>query len=587
MSNGLDIRDFPGWRSGWLKPWTRSIWEWAQEYVSLPDNYAVPGKFSIASSRWMIPILDAIQSMRTKQVTWQAPTQGGKTLICDITIPYLIANDPGPIMWVQQTDDDAKTHAKTRLMPLLRRCGPVAGLLPQSKGDMTTTDIFFPHMFMMLCGANENNLQSKSIRYLICSELHVKQWQGLYPQAEARVGYYRKMGTHKILVESQPGTENDEMDQRYQSGTREVMEVDCGGGYAPLVWRGKHDDGTRYGVVWADDCRREDGTWDVARMIETVRYRCPVSGIELPDTDATRARWNHNLRYTQTNPDGTEANRSFSVSGVAWRTMRELVIKWVEAWRMMQYGSDRQMKDFMNKEVGEVWKERRGDSITITGSDYSVREYSDGQKDDDEQERIIAVDKQKDHYWVLITSVKDSGCVKQLYFGRVETSIQIEYLREKYKVSPMRVVIDSQYDQSSVYDDCQRYGWVAINGTRPKTFAIRDGRGNVVKSFVSEVENILHKGGTLLKFSFSADDIKDILSNRINNPFQWQIPADVNPEYIEHCKAERKAEERPGVWTWVNKPKRPNHGWDCSTMTLAATILLGLIRADPETRSTE
>lgn len=574
----VDPIEFPGWAASWTPPWDGEIWEFAEKYLSLPGGYAIPGPFRIQPSRWMMEIFRALKDDETKEVTAAISTQMGKSLMADIMVPYWIMTKPANIMWVQQTDDDAKDHCKMRLMPLLRAVQTIANLMPRGKGEVSTSKIFFGNLSLLVVGANLNSLQAKTVRYLINSELWLPQWRGLYSHAVRRLGYNQALGQYKIFNESQPGIEGDEIHARYVAGTQEVRTVDCGGGQAPLKWHMKTDDGHRAGVVWDENALRSDGTWDKARVLETVRYCCPRSGIELPDDAKTRALWNRTTEYQQTNENGTRSHRSFSVNALSDRPMKIMVEMWLEAQAAMAYGDKSKMKEFTNKEAGEFWKEKPIEIMQLEDSDYDLADYENGEEIPNEQDRIASIDVQQDHLWIEVRAIDTESNTKQLYYGRVETGQMAEHIRAKYKVKPVKTVIDGRYNIDLVNRLAAEFDWTVVQGQTRKVFIRQSGDGQKYTTYVSDPTQVLVGGTkTIFKFYFSGDPIKDILASRFAKPSAWQHARDVNAEYLDQTNgAEAKEEKTPGNWTWVRK-KKNNHGWDTSVQIVAMMLQMNLI----------
>jgi hypothetical protein len=259
------IANLPGWRNRWRAPDRRPIYEWAEDFLTLPQTYAVPGPFR--ASPWMRPIFDWIQSSTVREVWVMAAIQSGKTLISDVSIPWALVNQPGPTMLTMQAESDSKEHMKTRLWPVFRSCAPLMALMPDDRHDRNTLEIYFGSHFFIANGANLNALQSKSIQWKFNDELWLPQWEKLYIHAKGRVSAFENVGASKIINVSQAGDVGDVMETGYKSGTCRVWTVD---GH-PLEFFGKRDDGSRWGIVWNDDAKRTDGSWNKARVIETCR----------------------------------------------------------------------------------------------------------------------------------------------------------------------------------------------------------------------------------------------------------------------------------------------------------------------------
>lgn len=123
------------------------IYEWARKHIVLPESYATPGPFNARITPWLIPIFDALQNPLVRRVHFRKAVQIGGTLVADIWIPWIIANDAGPISWTMQTEEMTERHAKSRLNPLLERCRPVAAMLPRPGPHRMTTEIYFGGFF--------------------------------------------------------------------------------------------------------------------------------------------------------------------------------------------------------------------------------------------------------------------------------------------------------------------------------------------------------------------------------------------------------------------------------------------------------
>jgi hypothetical protein len=100
----------------------------------------------------------------------------------------------------------------------------------------------------------------------------------------------------------------------------------------------------------------------------------------------------------------------------------------------------------------------------------------------------------------------------------------------------------------------------------------------------------VNQGGTaVFTMEFSTDYHKDILANLLSGRgAAWELPDDVNPEYLEHCKNERKVEKRPGKWTWEKiHSTKDNHLWDCATMQVVMAVIRGLLAGAAQTKDDE
>lgn len=574
------------------------IYDWGRRHVQLPEAYATPGPFNVRVSPWLIPIFDALQNPLVRLVHFRKAVQIGGTLVADVWIPWIIANDPGPISWTMQTEDAIERHAKTRLNPLLERCKPVARMLPRPGPHRTTTEIFFGGFFLTLNPANLSTQQSQSIRYKVNDEVWLPKWQEVYGHAVARVSKFEEVGRSKIYNISQAPIMDEETgnveDTAYRSGNQQEWHAECPScrKLHPITFRQDTGEQGKYaGVVWDRSARRDDETWDVARAVETCRFRCVHCGHESPDTDATRNDWKRTGRFVATNPAAPRETVSFRIEAVVARQMRLLVQQFCDAEnRAVKTGSDTERIDFRTKRQALPWHvEKKTVNIFTKSAGYKVTDHAQGQPIPDEFARYMTIDRQQDHWWAEVGafSTAQGPRYRQLWFGRIETRDQLRELQIRYRVPDGCVAQDRGYRPSDVDKDCADFGWRGMRGFARRTWTMRDEATGVMVNFpFSDPQVSDYRGGDVYFYNWSGDWFKDILSLALEGKgdLKWELPEDVNPLYLEHLKGEHKVEIRPGVWEWKEvKTNAPNHGLDTSAMMLCVATIAGVLRYVPKT----
>ena len=192
------------WREAWRPPDRQPVWKWAEEHVRSIPYSPMPGRFRIENSPMIREVMEAIVDPRIRLVSIIASVQSSKTTAPEITLCYIIANLPGPTLWLDQTDDDAKDQSEGRLQKLFDECAPVRELYPADRNKKRNATIHFANgMTLWMAGAhNKSNLQRRSIRWLIGDETW--RWPaGHMAEAEARVTAFGWLG--KCIFMSQGG----------------------------------------------------------------------------------------------------------------------------------------------------------------------------------------------------------------------------------------------------------------------------------------------------------------------------------------------------------------------------------------------
>jgi hypothetical protein len=576
------------------RPDRSPIYDWARRHVQLPESYATPGPFNVRLSPWLVPIFDALQNPLVRRVHFRKAVQIGGTLVADVWLPWIIANDPGPISWTMQTDEMVEKHAKTRLWPLLERCRPVAAMLPKPGPHRTTTEIFFGGFFVSLNAANLSTQQSQSIRYKINDELWLPRWQDIYGHAVARVSKFEEVGRSKIYNASQAPVMDAETgnveDTSYRSGDQGEWHAECPGcrKVLPVAFEVLSKE-QRGGVIWDRAARRDDETWDVGRAVETCRFRCIACGHESADNDATRAGWAKTGRFVAMNPAAPREVRSFRLEAIVTRPMRLLVEEFLQAENQLVRTGDEQAKiEFRTKRQALPWiVEKKAVNVLLKDSGYKLADYAQGESIPDEAIRFMAIDRQQDHFWCEVGafSTAQGPRYRQLWFGRIDTRDQLRAIQERFKVSSACVAQDRGYRPADVDRDCAEFGWRSMRGYGRRTWTMRDeATGTMVNFPFSDPQVSDYRGGDVYFYNWSGDYFKDTLATALEGKgdLRWELPSDVNPLYLEHIKGEAKVEVRTGVWEWREvRSNAPNHGLDTSAMLLCMATIAGIIRFTP------
>jgi len=586
------VEHFRGWRLGWKKPDRRKIYEWAHDHVVLPPSYAQPGRFDVRTSRHLIGPFEAVQDDAIREASWCGAIQTGKSLVSEVSIAWAACNSPGPIMWTMQSDDDAKEHCNQRFMEMVKSIPQIRDMLPQDRHLVQIAALYFGPFFIEVNGANINNLQRVSIRYKFNSEVWL--WKaGLLSHARGRVSAYEKAGNSKVINESQGGTVGDDFHAAWDAGNRQIWSVRCFGcgQLIPLEFAAKAaaDESKLAGVVWNEDARRTDGTWNVGRAAETARWRCRQCGYEHADTSATRARWNAEGEYVVTRPDAPKHLASFRWEALVARDMGALVAQFLEARKAQKQGVPQAMMDFTRQRRALPWTdEDTSETILLKSSGYKLT-GPNAEKLPNESHRYITIDRQRDHFWVVVRVWFRDGTSKLLYFGRVSTPEQIEELREQYGVEKQLTFEDAGYFPEGVYADCVRFGWTALKGSGDNYFQ-HEIHGTKVKKLWTNATRILHNGKLIPLFHWASDPIKDVLYNlRTGKGAAWETPDDISAEYQNQLNGEHKKQRLNGKtnrpeWRWVRR--HANHAHDLEAMQVAVAMMLNVLTA-PETNTTE
>lgn len=561
------------WRSAWRPPDRRPAWEWAEEHVQKIPYSPIPGRFRSSNSPWIREPLEALTDVSVRKVQIVAGIQASKTLLMEIGSCALIKNHPGPMLWLDQKDEEAADELENRLKVLWKECPPVAELLPGSTGKhrykSKRNQVRFLNgvPFWCLGAHNKKNLQRRSIRTLIGDETW--SWpKGHQQEAEARVTAFGWLG--KIFFSSQAGEEDDDTDKSFLSGTQEewnfrCLNPDCET-LQPYVW--EH-------AEWSKEAKGEDGTYDYDLVEKTARITCKECGHE-HDSNQQRIRnqMNHEDRaeYVVMNPNAPSGYRSFHWNSMCSVPIGKLAVLYLRAKESAKRGDMEDLKIFYQKRLAVPWRDTYEDfkfeiersnylmgdewdeeaviwrNGTITTKDATPdppdpNEYdyqADYQADlrrhnklvgpDPIRGKILTVDCQRDHFWVSLFSFSPTGNARLMWCGGGRSPEEhgskhpvifwedIDKIVAEHGVAPHLVFVDAGYDTSRVYLETARRGWTALMGDQRATFTHkvqmhRNEPPRPVERFYSKARTVNLGGGLAAKVHYYSNlNIKDIFA---------------------------------------------------------------------------
>ncbi|MFI3244272.1 MAG: phage terminase large subunit family protein, partial [Akkermansia sp.] len=88
------------WSDCWRPPDRVPVWQWAEQHIEAIPYSPMPGRFHIDNSPQIRDVMQEIVNPRTRLVSIIASVQSGKTTAPEITLNYIIANLPGPTLWL-------------------------------------------------------------------------------------------------------------------------------------------------------------------------------------------------------------------------------------------------------------------------------------------------------------------------------------------------------------------------------------------------------------------------------------------------------------------------------------------------------
>lgn len=538
---------------------------------------------------------------RIRLIMITAAVQTAKSLILELALSHVIANDPGPAMWINQDDDEAKDEATTRLYPLLDGNPAFSHLLPPKHKRRKDFIQFLNGMPLWMMGAVISNLQRRSIRWMFGDEWWL--WKdGFIEEARTRLKAFGWLS--KGVFASQGGHEECEGHKLISL----IRQQDWGwvcpecGLWQPWSWDyiGGFKEG-RPGLSW-DHCKTADGLGydeDLVRRCTVMVCRSEQCGSRVDDTDRDRRRLGRASRFEEVAPGGDEVGLHWNV--LPFDSWGDLAVQYLRAKYALRVGDSGPMMRFVQKKMANKWTDVPEDfTIELQETGYRMRDdwVDEGGLVATRQGfrileppfpearrvwplRVMLVDRQQDHLFAAVLSFAGVRCRVRWAQGGLgadglHSYDDLEQIQEKDGIHPSLVFVDARWDTRDVYTECARRGWTALMGEDRSTFPhrIKD-EGVTVHRFYSPVRKVPLGGRLVCRMHFFSNlNCKDTVARALSSGM-WTLPDDAPKGMKDALESEqRKLIGKKPMWVQIGK--RPNHYWDCLSMGAAASYMLKL-----------
>lgn len=620
------------WRSSWRLADRRPPHEWLEDNVLGIPYSPVPGRFRADHSPWIKEPLAEFANDRTSLISIIAAIQSGKTTVIELGACWAIHNAPAPMLWLDQTDPDAKDQCVNRLQPLFEHCPPVRAVLPHKAKRKNDGWTFYNGMPLWVKGGhNKTNLQRRSIRWLLVDE----SWRlppGHMAEAEARVTAFGWLG--KRVFSSQFGELNDDTHQKFNETDQREWHVKClhCGELQPYKW-----DFIRYDK----EAKNDDGSWNYEEIRRSTRYECRKCHHRYEDTDQNRRMLSDDRRGAQfipMNPSAAPGKVGFHWNGLVSTSWGGLVEMFLRAKEEARKGDFENLKVFYQKRLAIAFDEFTDDfKMDIESSGYKPRDEWDDEggfakngsirrrgdllreqeiAQEAEEEiarsegreakvirkyygplRFATVDVQKGYFYILIRAWTPDGSSRLLHWQKVGSYDELDRVRAEWGVLARLVFVDAGYDPHGkkqkdsygVYRACADRGYTALMGHRSSTFphqiSVRE-NGKLVNKRVDRFYSprrrvVIGTGKVASVFYWSNLNVKDMLAAlRANQDpgagATWEVYDGIEDEYLHQMESEVRVFEK-GSWKWSQIGRTANHLWDCEAMQIVAALMLKLI----------
>lgn len=348
-------------------PENLTVDEWADKYRILPETSAEAGPWRTSRTPYLREPMRAFTDPNVNRIVMVASSQVGKSELELNIIGYIIAQDPGSILYIQPAEADGKKFSRQRIAPMIKACPSLRGKVADVKsrdGGNTILQKMFPGGSLTITGSNSAPaLASMPIRYVLGDERD--RWADSagtegdpWELAQARqITFYNR----KSVEVSTPTTKgSSKIEESYNQGTQERWKHCCPncGEYNEICFESIKVDHKKTVVN-----NREQ------HSVKVIGHVCPDCGHIFPQ-DVMRKQ---PAKWIADNPEQIKTGcRSFWLTAfaspwVAWESIMLDVFK--------NQDNPEKLKVVYNTKLGKLWEHR---DVNQTDEELMTRleEYS-------------------------------------------------------------------------------------------------------------------------------------------------------------------------------------------------------------------
>ena len=329
-----------------------TVAEWADRHRRLsPENSAESGPWRTSRTPYLREPMEAFTDPRIRKIVMVAASQVGKSELELNIIGYIIDQDPGSILFVQPSLDDARKFSRLRIAPMIRDSKVLRAKVSDVKSKDSGNTILqksFPGGMLTITGSNSASaLASTPARYILGDERD--RWAvsagaegDPWALAEARQATFYNAKAVEVSTPTIKGASN--IESSYYLGTQERWCHQCPecGEYGEITFDRVHFDHTVAKVRGKK----------AYKIMGPITWCCPACGCIVPEEKMRKqpAKW------IAENPAAyDEGVRSFWLNAFSspWTPWEKIALKFLQA-----KDDPQKLKVVYNTLLGELWEDR-------------------------------------------------------------------------------------------------------------------------------------------------------------------------------------------------------------------------------------
>lgn len=557
---------------GFLRPAPdETVEQWLGRCIQLNRGTDSPGFVSLQNFPFARKIVELAKSRRPTQVVACLASQSSKTSQMLFAAAYRARNLPADTLFATANQTMSTGYSTRRWLPMLNDSAVMREIFPLDKRKIAgPSQRFLTHNMIWTGSHSEANLKGNPCRDLFGDEIdiwgdatadHDSALEGFLQRNKAFAGSF-------TMLSSTPTTRDGAIWRLLLAGSNERFFVPCQdcGHMQFLKWEQ---------VVWPQECRQDDGSWNLRAVEEGARLLC--ERCQSPHTNGQRLAIVQRGEWQALNPGAMPDEYSFQLNGLYVHhpksSMGKLAAKFCRAKNTRNLDL---LQAFITGDLAEPWEPKLhadGTAIDVVAGDYGPGETWD-------QGRWLTStwDVHPDRMEGEVRLWAENADSRLIWEGVVSTWGELDKVVKSYNVPAEHVGVDSGYLTPEVYKQCRDYGWTPMKGEQ-RGFYIAEERtsdGQPLRTRWRESWGHMSDGRViplLLFASYAAqDELAFLLSG--NGP-SYTSHRSTSERYRVQMKSHAKV-ERGGKTVWDKVMKR-DEAWDVATMGVVMADRLGIL----------
>lgn len=328
-----------------------TVSEWAEKYRVLSrESNAEAGRWKNERTPYLKTIMDSFTDPAIKNISVVASSQVGKSELELNIIGYIIDQDPGSILYIHPTIEDAKKFSTLRIAPMIRDCKKIKNKVADVKGrDSGNTKLqkSFPGGMLTIVGTNSPSaLASTPVRYVVGDErdrwaLSAGTEGDPWKLAQARTITFFNAKMVDVSTPTIRGA--SPIVTSYEEGTQETWQHQC-----PCCDEFHEIDFNN--IIYNTEVIKKGKKKDY--IISDIYWVCPDCGYMATEQEMK----NQPTKWVMTYPEALKkGHRSFWLKGFAspWQPWQNIIYDFMSA-----KDDPQRLKVVFNTKLGWLWEDR-------------------------------------------------------------------------------------------------------------------------------------------------------------------------------------------------------------------------------------